>query len=375
MTSAKALTRSGIHVLALAGLISFVDTAHAQSTNDDEVAATENGEGISSTVDRGKMRLKLLISLVENELQEAELLRSRLTTEATELDQQRRALEAGPSKGTQAEKRQFDVIEERLLQIDEEMAGVNGRLPEIEAELNELQARLDETNGVVREPETETATSGIVANPSNQWLDSKRRVQEALVYVGGYNALIDGDFGPRTQEAVRVYQGRQNTQRTGTLTDEQEQALLEEADLLRARYGMTNIEDRDRGYRVSYPSGLLPEGGPVEPNGYQFISQDGKGELLITASDDGEQTDSAAFSAIYEKLLSDYEVQYRRKRDDWFVVAGLVDEGRIIYDTARLSDDRMVRARLSYPAEWRDLWSPFAVIMFNSFEAVTAGES
>ncbi|MDH3664905.1 MAG: hypothetical protein OEU92_33645, partial [Alphaproteobacteria bacterium] len=67
---------------------------------------------------------------------------------------------------------------------------------------------------------------------------------------------------------------------------------------------------------------------------------------------------------------------YRRKREDWFVVAGQTEEGRIIYDTARQSGDRMLRAQLSYPAEWRDLWSPFAVILFNTFDTIPgAGES
>ncbi len=375
MTSANAIMRSGIRVLALASCIGIMDQAHAQSATESEVAAGENGHDASPTIDRGMMRLKLLIRLVENELQEAKMAQNRLTVEATELDQQRRALEAEPSKGTKAEERQFAVIEERLLQIDKEMAEVNGRLPEINTELAELQARLDESNGIVREPEAETAANSVVTNASSQWLDNKRQIQEALVYVGGYNALIDGDFGPRTRESVRVYQERQNLETTGTLTSEQETALLEEADLLRARYGMTSIEDREQGYRVSYPSGLLPEGGLIEPDGRRFVSKDGKGELLITTSDGRAENGADGFSAIYEDLLSEYEVQYRRKRNDWFVVAGLVEEGRIIYDTARLNGDRMIRARLSYPAEWRDLWSPFAVIMFNTFEAVSTDEN
>ncbi len=372
MTSANVYMSSGILVLALAGLIGLTDRAHAQSTTDGKVAASENGQDANTAVDRGKMRLTLLIKLVENELHEARLVQSRLTEEASELDQQRRTLQAGPSEGTQAEKRQFDVIDERLQQIDKEMAEVNGRLPEINGELAELQARLDETNGIVRQPEPETAANSIGSNASSQWLDNKRQIQEALVYAGDYNALIDGDFGPRTREAVKVYQGRENQERTGFLTDEQEKALLEEADLLRARYGMTNIEDRAKGYRLSYPSGLLPEGGTVQPNGRRFVSKDGKGELLITID---EESGAAEFSAIYDGLLSEYEVQYRRERADWFVVAGLVEEGRIIYDTARLIDNSIVRAQLSYPAEWRDLWSPFAVIMFNSFSTAVAGES
>ena len=116
----------------------------------------------------------------------------------------------------------------------------------------------------------------------------------------------------------------------------------------------------------------MPDERAVDQGGRRFASQDGAGELLITPYDNNGATE---FSALYDQLLAEYEVQYRRKRDDWFVVAGLADDERIIYDTARLNGDRMVRARLSYPVEWRDLWSPFAVIMFNSFETVVPGES
>lgn len=367
MTSANALKRSGIYALLLAGLIGFASELSAQSSTSNDAAATDD-----VNVDREKMRLKLLIRLVENELQEANLLHSRLAVEAAGLDQGRRTMEAEPSKGTLAERRQLDVIDERLQQLDREIAGVNTRLPEINAELAELQTRLDETNGVARGPATETVVNGVVVDGASRWLDSKRRVQEALVYLGGYNALIDGDFGPRTAEAVRVYQGRQSVEQTGTLTEEQEAALLDEADLLRARYGMKTIEDRGGGYRLSYPSGLLPGGGPIAANGKRFVTKDGKGELLITSSNDG---DPDKFSTLFDQLLADYEVEYRRLQDDWFVVAGQAEQGRIIYDTARLSGDRMIRTQLSYPAEWRDLWSPFAVIMFNTFETITAGES
>lgn len=379
MTSVHAFCRSGIYAaliassIGLAGISLATGELRAQSATESDLTATDNDQDAEAPVDRGKMRLKLLINLVENELEEASLSQSRLTIEAASLDQQRQALLAGPSKGTLAEERQIAVIGERLQQIDQEMVGVNSRLPEIRSELAELQARLDESNGVVREPATDTASIGAVVNGASQWLDGNRQVQEALVYLGGYNALIDGDFGPRTAEAVRVYQAARSVATTGTLTSEQQEALLSEAETLRARYGMRAIEDKEAGYRVSYPSGLLPEESAVGARERRFKTLDGQGELLITSSSDDGGT--STFSNIYDQLIADYEVQYRRKRGDWFVVAGLVEEERIIYDTARLNGDRIIRARLSYPAEWRDLWSPFAVIMFNTFEAVTAGES
>jgi len=372
MTSAKVLTRLSLSALLLTGHTGYASMAWAQSNATGADVQAETEDKPTTSIDRGKVRLQLLIRLVENELQEATIRRSRLTAEASALDQQRRKLQEGPSTGSEAEKRQIDVINERLQRIDREVADVNVRLPEINAELAELNARLDEANGVVRKDDVETEPSPTTADSAGLWLDNNRKVQEALVYLGGYNALIDGDFGPRSETAVKVYQERQGFEPTGTLRPEQEEALLSEADVLRARYGMTTIEDPEKGYRITYPSGLLLSDGPVEPDGWRYASNDDQGELVITSV---ENETAEAFRALYEQLLEQYDVQYRRRRDNWFVVAGQIEEGRIIYDTARLNGDQVIRARLSYPADWRDLWSPFAVIMFNSFEPLDRGES
>ena len=375
MTSANAIRRfdkhSSLCALFLAGLMVVPDGLHAQSTATNGVNGTEQHEE-AAALDRGKMRLKLLINLVENELEEAKLKQARLTAEASTLDQQQRSLLAAPTTGTEAEKRQIELIRQRLEQIDKEVAEVNARLPEISAELSELQARLDEANGILRQPEAETAAEEITVDSASRWLDSKRQIQEALVYLGGYNGLIDGDFGPRTQAAVKVYQSRQQMNASGQLTDDQETALLEEAERLRGRYGVTTVEDAAMGYRITYPSGLLKEEPSEAANYRRYVTSDGEGELVITSSGDA---DSVVLAALYEELVAEYDVEYRRSRDEWFVVAGPLGGDRIVYDTARLSGNRLIRATLSYPTDWRDLWSPFAVIMFNSFEGLPTGQS
>ncbi len=375
MTSANAIRRLDKHLgfcaLFMAASMGMSEGLQAQSTAPDGVNGTEQN-GQAAPLDRGKMRLKLLINLVENELEEAKLKQTRLTSEASTLDQQQRSLLGGQSTGTAAEKRQIELIRQRLEQIDKEVSDVNARLPEISAELAELQARLDEANGIVREAESETAAEEITVDSASRWLDSKRQVQEALVYLGGYNGLIDGDFGPRTQTAVKVYQSSQRVNPSGQLTADQETALLEEANRLRGRYGMTTVEDAAMGYRITYPSGLLKEE-PSETANYQrYVTSDGEGELVITSSGDA---DSVVLAALYDELVAEYDVEYRRNRSEWFVVAGPLGEDRIVYDTARIRGDRLIRATLSYPSAWRDLWSPFAVIMFNSFEGLPTGQS
>lgn len=370
MTSAAFLKRYGLLALMLGGVVGLSFAAHAQEQNGTvvETAASKKAEG----VDRGKMRLELLISLVENELKEATVVKMQLLNESAKLEEERAAITGKSARRSTADRVRMDRIESRLEQIGEEMTAINAKLPDVAAELDDLQRRLDEANGIVRESAAVETVNGAESNePSaSQWLDGNRQIQEALVYLGGYNALIDGDVGPRTREAILVYQERQGFPKTGSLSDEQTAALLRRAEAVRAEFGMTTIEDSEVGYRVSYPGALLANVEALEDGDRRMTTDDGEGELLITTDEIQED-----FAAVYEAAVEQYEVQYRRKRDDWFVVAGLSDQGRIIYDTARQTQDGLVRARLSYPSAWRDRWSPFAVIMFNTFETLPSGES
>jgi hypothetical protein len=360
----------------LFGAIHLHIPAHAQS-QDNGVEATNADQDEPATIDRGKMRLNLLMKLVNNEFEEAKLLQSQLAAEAAGLDQEKRSLLEGPKTGSKAEERRLELVDDRLERIDLELSDVVIRLEEIENERTELQARLDEANGVVRQAEAEPTARDVPEDEATRWLDNKRRVQEALVYLGGYNALIDGDFGPRTREAIKIYQRSKSVDDTGLLTGDQEASLLDEADVIRVRYGVKTIEDLEQGYRITYPSGLLTEFDEASPDSRRYATADGEAELIITRIDEdsGSTSPADSFESTYEELLSRYEVQYRRKRDDWFVVAGVAEDSRIIYDTARLENGALIRARLTYPTDWRSLWSPFAVIMFNSFVAASPGES
>lgn len=366
MTSAVILARYGfLAVLVGAGTVGIAD-ARAQ-TND--AVQTETDEADFQLVDRGKMRLELLLSLVKNELRAASLKKNQLVSEQVQLKRERAELSAVGDRRRPADYVRLEQIENRLETIDRDVAAVDSRLPEIAGELDDLQRRIDEANGIVRDEETEdnavaeeNGTASSDEPSASVWLDGKRQIQEALVYLGGYNALIDGDFGPRTAQAVRVYQSRQSLKATGVLTGEQEATLLEQAQAQRALYGVKTFDDKEFGYRLSYPAFLLSKTEKISDTEQRMTTPDGEGELLITVIDVSED-----LTALYDAATTDYEVQYRRKRDDWFVVAGLLDDDRIIYDTVRRTDKNLVRARLSYPSGQRDLWSPFAVIMFNTF--------
>jgi hypothetical protein len=375
MTSATNLAFYGLLAAFVSAGVIGISDGRAQTV--DKVAAAPDREAEVEFIDRGKMRLKLLMSLVGNELQAAANEKGQLDQERLQLTRERAELSAIGDRRRPSDEVRLEQIETRLGAIEEEMSAVEGRLPEINSELDGLQRRLDEANGIVRRAAVDSSLVGVAEDNGSAaddqssasiWLDGKRQIQEALVYLGGYNALIDGDFGPRTAQAIKVYQARANVEETGVLSDEQQAALLDEARAQRALYGVEVVDDIEFGYRISYPTLLLSETKRVSPDQRRMTTGDGECELLITIIDDGEDID-----ALYEESADQYEVQYRRKRDDWFVVAGLLGEDRIIYDTVRRTDDHLVRARLSYPAEKRELWSPFAVIMFNTFSTSPAG--
>ncbi len=368
MTSALILRHYGLVALLMAGVFSGLAETRAEEPPVVVTAVTDAGDDQAvAHVDREKVRLELLLSLVQNELQAAQLSKGQLTAERIELVNERDALLADPAKDRPSSQIRLETIGRRLDAINAELADIDAKLPDTLAELDDLQHRLDKINGVVQ-PAGSTADDK--TSSASLWLDGNRRVQEALVYLGGYNAMIDGDFGPRTKEAIRTFQQSQALEPTGVLTDEQKETLLKEADLVRALYGVRTFDDSEAGYRLTYPARLLSQFETTEDGSRRMTTADGNSELLITVTNG-----SAELNEIYDETLGRYEVQYRRVRDDWFVVAGLVDDERVIYDTARQIDHNVIRARLTYPAAERELWAPFAVILFNSLAAIPAGES
>lgn len=372
MTSAATFVRYGLLAVFITMSTVGIQDAISQTT---AVQETEAGDDEGQPVDRGKMRLQLLLSLVKNELKAASLKKDRLVSEQVGLRRERAELSAAGDQQRPADRVRLEQIENRLGTIEQELAEVEQRLPEISGERDSLQRRLDEANGIQRDEEAaevaDNQENGVANSGKSRasiWLDGKRRVQEALVYLGGYNALIDGDFGPRTRQAVQLYQRRNALDETGVLTKEQEEALLSEAQDQRDLYGVETFQDETIGYRFSYPALLLSETEEVSDRERRMATTDGQSELVVNVLDNDDNLET-----LYREAIASYDVQYRRKRGSWFVVAGLMEEGRIIYDTIQSADGKMVRARLSYPADQRELWSPFAVILFNTFSLQPAG--
>ncbi len=194
----------------------------------------------------------------------------------------------------------------------------------------------------------------------------RRRVQEALVFLGGYDSTIDGDFGARTEAAIRRFQTRIGAEPTGRLTGEQVEDLLRQAETFRKDHGVRSIDDDDIGFRLTYPSALLTE--EERPGGGYHLLTDADGEARLQVV----EIDSRDLRAMFDDLTRHRGVGYRHFATSWFVASGEVDDD-MFYSMGRRAGQRTVVVHLTYPLADRERWDPFTVILYNSFELAGAG--
>jgi hypothetical protein len=222
------------------------------------------------------------------------------------------------------------------------MALLQTRIPAVEADLADAERRL---RGV---------------DATTQYSDDQRRVQEALVYLGGYDGRIDGQFGRRTQAAIRAFQRRLGDEPDGTLTDQQQTALLEQAEALRQQHGVQTLRDQKDGYSFVYPRELLPVEQLTTSGDRRFASPTGDSELQIEISEQASD-----LRLVFADLLTRYDAGYSSLQEDWFVISR-TDRDEVLYEMALRSDERLIRVRLIYPTTQREIWQPFTVILLNS---------
>ncbi|MGI9499778.1 MAG: peptidoglycan-binding domain-containing protein [Geminicoccaceae bacterium] len=196
----------------------------------------------------------------------------------------------------------------------------------------------------------------------------RRQIQEALVFLGGYDSIIDGNFGPRTEKAIRVFQERLGVQRTGELSKWQVTELLNRASSLRQRYGLRQLTNNAVGYSLAYPSRLLPMDDHLS-GGYRTLSSASRAESLQVI-----EADSRAFQTLFQDVAGHQGVSYSRLTNDWFVASGEVDE-EMFYSMGRRAGDRSIIAYLTYPESERELWAPFTVLLYNSFRLTSSSRT
>lgn len=200
-----------------------------------------------------------------------------------------------------------------------------------------------------------------VFEPDALTAEDKRQIQWALIYLGHYDGAVDGQLGRRSFDAIRAFQLSQDEAAGGQLTRWQYRTLIQNANGRLSNDAMRTLQDSVAGYRVDYPSRLLPMLERIAPTSSRVHDSEGRAEMTITVA-----ADEAELSDLYRQVSVSGEITYRRLMDRQFVVAGR-DDGRRFYHVAKAGTDRQVQIRLTYRADRSQTWERFATVLFNSF--------
>jgi len=198
----------------------------------------------------------------------------------------------------------------------------------------------------------------------------RKAVQDALVWTGDYNGVVDGAFGKRTRDSILAYQANAKTPTTGVLDAAQIAALVATAEKAKAAAKFQIIADDKTGIRIGAPLKLLDKRTSAAGSS-RLASADGAMTLEL-ASVGGPDVN---LSALYARLIADApgrKVTLKLSRPEFFVVSG-EEGGRKFYARyakapATWPDPTLVRSfTLSYPTGASN-FDRLGVAIANSFE-------
>ena len=86
---------------------------------------------------------------------------------------------------------------------------------------------------------------------------SRKAAQDALVWLGLYVGVNDGDFGKRTRDAILAFQASLKAPADGTLSAPELKALLAAAEKARDGAGFQVVSDPKTGAKIGAPLKLL----------------------------------------------------------------------------------------------------------------------
>ena len=184
---------------------------------------------------------------------------------------------------------------------------------------------------------------------------TRKSAQDALVWLGFYNGVIDGDFGKRTRDAIVAFQTSAKAAADGALTPPELQALLAAAQKARDAAGFKVVVDSKTGAKAGAPTKLL--GGR---NG---------AKLEFSASPDGD------LSGLYARLTAatpSRKIAYKAIKPEVFFVVSGQDGAANFYTRFEKNADENPPVRgftFAYPTSQAAQLDRIALAVANSFEA------
>ncbi|TXN62225.1 trypsin-like peptidase domain-containing protein [Methylobacterium sp. WL30] len=170
------------------------------------------------------------------------------------------------------------------------------------------------------DPAFEAMRAGFEALPEAE----RKALQDALVWTGDYNSVVNGAFGRRTFEALSAARAR--TDAGDPLDPRSRAAILAAGEAARKAVRFTVQADPASGAVLGVPERMLPKRSAV-PGGTRWQSADGR-LTLESRSFPAGGTDLNALFTRATAPLADRKVTYKLKRPDFMVVTGETASGR-----------------------------------------------
>jgi peptidoglycan hydrolase-like protein with peptidoglycan-binding domain len=183
---------------------------------------------------------------------------------------------------------------------------------------------------------------------------SRKAAQDALVWLGLYVGVNDGDFGKRTRDAILAFQASLKAPADGTLSAPELKALLAAAQKARDAAGFQVVSDPKTGAKIGAPLKLL--------------SALAGARLDFASSAD---TDLAALYARLSAATPTRKIAYKAiKPDAFFVVSG--QDGPVKFytrfDKSATATPPLRGFTFAYPASRTAALDRIAIAIANSFE-------
>ncbi len=184
---------------------------------------------------------------------------------------------------------------------------------------------------------------------------TRKAAQDALVWLGFYNGVADGDFGKRTRDAILAFQASAKAPADGVLSAAELQALLAAAERARDAVGFRIVNDPMTGVRIGAPMKL--------------IAVRGGAKLEFASSADPD------LSALYARLSAatpTRNVSYKAiKPDDFFVVSGQEGTAKFYtrFEKSEKANPPIRGFTFTHPIAQAAEVDRIAIAIANSFEA------
>jgi peptidoglycan hydrolase-like protein with peptidoglycan-binding domain len=183
---------------------------------------------------------------------------------------------------------------------------------------------------------------------------TRKAAQDALVWLGFYNGVLDGDFGKGTRNAILAYQASVKAPQDGALSAPEIKALLASAQKARDAVGFQIVKDAKTGASIGAPTKL--------------IGAHAGAKLDLAASPDAD------LDALYARLAAvtpARKIAYKAiKPDAFFVVSGQDGASNFYtrFDKNAAASPPIRGFTFAYPSSQAAQLDRVAIAVANSFE-------